>query len=354
MENKIKIGFTLGDVNGIGPEVLIKALDDKRILNSCTPVIYASNRIISFYKKLMNAENFNYTTCNTPDQANPKSVNIINCIADEVIIQPGLETEAGGKNAFISLDAATKDLLAGKIDALVTAPINKNNMQQAGFNYPGHTEYFNEQAGNIESVMLLMDDHLKVGLATNHVPLKDVAQTITKEKILKKIEVLHHTLMQDFAIFKPTIAVLGLNPHSGDQGLLGDEEKNIIIPAIKAAQDKKIIAVGPFPADGFFGSGNYTKFDAILAMYHDQGLVPFKALSFGSGVNFTAGLPFVRTSPDHGTAYDLAGKNSASHESMLQAIYTAIDITANRKAYQIATANPLRKTVVESERGKVM
>lgn len=354
MEQKIKIGITLGDVNGIGPEVIIKALEDKRILNLCTPVLYGSNKVFNFYKKMFEAEHFNYTTCTSPEQANPKNINIINCIADEVMLQPGIENADGGKNAILSLEAATADLLAGKIDALVTAPINKNNMQQAGFNFPGHTEYFNDKAGNSESVMLLMNEYLKVGLITNHLPLKDIAAAVTKEKILKKIEILNQTLVQDFSKFKPVIAVLGLNPHSGDNGLLGDEEKNIIIPAIKAAHDKKIMVMGPYSADGFFGSGNYTKFDAVLAMYHDQGLVPFKALSFGSGVNFTAGLPFIRTSPDHGTAYEIAGKNLASPDSMLQAIFTAIDISANRKIYKEVTSNPLKKTIIESERGKVM
>ncbi|MBC8047800.1 MAG: 4-hydroxythreonine-4-phosphate dehydrogenase PdxA [Fimbriimonadaceae bacterium] len=350
MENKIKIGFTLGDVNGIGPEVLIKALVDNRILKYCTPVIYGSSRILAYYKKMPGNEGFNYANCNNAEQANAKTINIINSIADEVIIQPGQDTSAAGKAAFISLDAAANDLLSKKIDALVTAPINKNNMQQTGFNYQGHTEYFNAKA-NAESVMLLINDRLKVGLVTNHLPVKEIAAAITKEKIVKKIEIIHQALKQDFAIFNPTIAVLGLNPHSGDNGLLGNEEKNIIIPAIKEAQDKKIIVVGPFSADGFFGSDNYQKFDAILAMYHDQGLVGFKSISFGSGTNFTAGLPFIRTSPDHGTAYDIAGKNEASPDSMLQAIFSAIDICNNRKEYLESTKNPLKRTFMENERG---
>ncbi|MBK7037029.1 MAG: 4-hydroxythreonine-4-phosphate dehydrogenase PdxA [Bacteroidetes bacterium] len=350
MDNKLKIGFTLGDVNGIGPEVLIKALDDNRILKLCTPVIYGSNRILSFYKKMFNIEGFNYTTCVDADQSNTKSVNIINCITDDIILQPGQDTAIGGKTALISLEAATQDLLAKKIDALVTAPINKNNMQQSGFNYHGHTEYFNAKAGDKESVMLLMNENLRVGLVTNHLAIKEIPAAITKEKILQKIELINHSLKQDFAIFNPTIAVLALNPHSGDGGLLGDEEKNIIIPAIKAAQDKKIYVVGPFAADGFFGSGNYQKFDAILAMYHDQGLVGFKSLSFGSGINFTAGLPFVRTSPDHGTAYDIAGKNEASGESMLHAIFAAIDICNRRVSYAESTKNPLKRSYVEAER----
>ncbi|MBC8173525.1 MAG: 4-hydroxythreonine-4-phosphate dehydrogenase PdxA [Chitinophagales bacterium] len=350
MENKLKIGFTLGDVNGIGPEVVIKALNDKRILDLCTPVIYGSNRILSYYKKMFNTDGFNYTVCNTPEQANPKAVNIINCIVEEIQIQPGIENESAGKAAFISLEAATNDLLNNKVDVLVTAPINKNNMQQNNFNYHGHTEYFNAKAGNKESVMLLMDKNLRVGLATNHISLKEVSSSVTREKILQKIDLLQLSLIQDFAIFKPTIAVLGLNPHAGDGGLLGDEEKNIIIPAIKDAQDKKTFVVGPFSADGFFGSGNYQKFDAVLAMYHDQGLVGFKSLSFGSGINFTAGLPFIRTSPDHGTAYDIAGKNEASPDSMLHAIFAAIDIYHNRKGYLESIKNPLKRTFVESER----
>ncbi len=350
MDNKIKIGFTIGDVNGIGPEVLIKALEDNRILKLCTPVIYGSNRILSFYKKMFNIEGFNYTTCTDANQTNTKSVNIINCITEDIVLQPGQDTEVGGKAALISLNAATDDLLSNKIDALVTAPINKNNMQQEGFNYHGHTEYFNAKANNKESVMLLMNENLRVGLATNHIAIKDISASITKEKIIEKIEIINFTLKQDFAIFNPTIAVLGLNPHSGDNGLLGDEEKNIIIPAIKAAQDKKIIVVGPFSADGFFGNGDYQKFDAILAMYHDQGLVGFKSLSFGSGINFTAGLPFVRTSPDHGTAYNIAGKNEASPDSMMAAIFAAIDICNRRKDYAVSTQNPLKRAYVESER----
>ncbi|MEZ5014818.1 MAG: 4-hydroxythreonine-4-phosphate dehydrogenase PdxA [Chitinophagales bacterium] len=351
MENKIRIGFTLGDVNGIGPEVMIKALQDKRILNMCTPIIYASNRIISYYKKMLQAEHFNYSNCNNPEDANTKTVNIINCIQDDVTIQPGMETEAGGKYATVSLDAATADLMAGHLDAMVTAPFHKNNMQQAGFGFPGHTEYLQDKAGGKNNLMFLLGDSMRVGLVTNHVPVKDIAAHISKNGILEKIELMHKSLMMDFALFKPTIAVLGLNPHAGDSGALGDEEKNIIIPAIREAQESKIFVSGPFPADGFFGSGNWQKFDAILAMYHDQGLVPFKAMHFGAGVNFTAGLPFVRTSPDHGTAFDIAGKGLAHPDSMLQAIFTAIDIVRNRRIYLEVTANPVKKSVVESEKG---
>jgi len=350
MDGRIKIGFTIGDVNGVGPEVVLKALEDKRMLGLCTPVIYGSNRIISFYKKLLNLEGLNYSTANSAEQLNPKAVNIINCILQEVIIMPGQENAEGAKVAMTSLDAATADLLQGNIDALVTAPFSKNTMQAAGFAFPGHTEYFESKA-NTKSVMLLMQDDLRVGLATGHLPVKDVAGALSKEGILKKLDIIHHALKQDFASTSPRIAVLGLNPHAGDGGALGVEEMQIILPAIKAAQEKKMIVSGPFSADGFFGSGQYQHFDAVLAMYHDQGLVGFKSLSFGNGVNYTAGLPFVRTSPDHGTAFDIAGKNMANPESLLQAVFSAIDIVRNRSEYLEATKNPLQRTEVASERG---
>lgn len=351
MDNRIRIGFTLGDVNGVGPEVVLKALEDKRMLGICTPVIYGNNKIISFYKKLCNLEGLSYSTVNSADQATHKSVHVINCIQQDVMIMPGQENEVGARVALASLEAATKDLLDGHIDAIVTAPINKHNLQSIGFAYPGHTEYFQSFAPQSESVMLLMQGELRVGLVTGHVPVKDVAASISKEKILKKLEVIHHSLKQDFASTSPKIAVLGLNPHAGDGGALGAEETNIIIPAIKAAQEKKMLVTGPFSADGFFGSGQYQYFDAVLAMYHDQGLVGFKSLSFGNGVNYTAGLPFVRTSPDHGTAFDIAGKNLASPESLLQATFTAIDIVRSRNEYLEATKNPLKRTEVASERG---
>lgn len=351
MENRLRIGFTLGDINGIGPEVVLKALEDKRMLSICTPVIYGSNKIISFYKKLSNLEGLTYTTAHNAEQANPKAVNVINCITQEVMIMPGQENEAGAQCALTSLEAATADLLAGHIDALVTAPINKHNLQSIGFAYPGHTEYFNAQAPNAESVMLLMQGDLRVGLVTGHVPVKEVSSALTTARILKKLEVIRHSLLQDFASTSPKIAVLGLNPHAGDGGALGAEETQVIIPAIKAAQEKRMFVSGPFSADGFFGSGQYQHFDAVLAMYHDQGLVGFKSLSFGNGVNYTAGLPFVRTSPDHGTAYDIAGKNMANPESLLQATFTAIDIVRNRREYLEATKNPLKRTEVASERG---
>lgn len=351
MENKIKIGFTIGDMNGIGPEVLIKSLSDNRILKYCTPIIYGSGKILAYYKKMLGADGFNYSNITSSENIHTKSVQIVNSIQEDFPIQPGTATENSAKAALLSLESATEDLMKKKIDALVTAPFDKSNMQKVGFKFAGHTEYINAKAVVSESVMMLMNDSLRVGLVTNHLPVKEIASSLSRQIILQKIQILNHSLKQDFAIFNPRIAVLALNPHSGDKGLLGDEEQNFITPAIKDAQEKKIIAIGPFAADGFFGSGNYKSFDAILAMYHDQGLVAYKALSFGNGINFTAGLPFIRTSPDHGTAFDIAGKNIASADSMLQAIFKATDICNNRKDYHESIKNPLKRTIVESERG---
>lgn len=346
---KIKIGFSIGDINGIGPEVIVKALDDQRILKHCTPIVYASNRIISFFKKNLNAEGFNYTTCQRASDCNPKTINIINCITDDVIIQPGIMNITGAQNAYISLDAATNDLINGSIDALVTGPIHKQNMQQAGFRHNGHTGYLTEKCGKAESLMILSDGNLRLAIATEHIPLNQVADTLTQQKIEIKLELLHDSLKQDFGIGKPTIAVLGLNPHAGDNSLIGTEEMGIIVPAIKSAQSKGVLAVGPFAADGFFGSSNYLKFDAVLAMYHDQGLIPFKTLSFTKGVNFTAGLPVIRTSPDHGTAFEIAGQGIANADSLQSAIFLAIDIYAHRKNYTASRLNPIKRNLLEAE-----
>ncbi len=349
MDKIPKIGFTIGDVNGIGIEVLLKALSDNRILKLCTPIIYGSNRLISFFKKMLEIDSFSYSSIHSPYEAGNKQVNIINCIVEEIKIEPGYQTVEGGHAALTSLEAATNDLIENKIDAMVTGPISKKNMQQEGFGFPGHTEYLNFKAGNKQSVMMLMHEALKVCLVTNHIPVKDIEASITTDLIINKLKIIHNTLLQDFAFTKPKIAVLGLNPHTGDGGLLGNEESTKILPAIEAAQKENIIAIGPFSADGLFGSGNFHQFDAILAMYHDQGLVPFKTLSFGNGVNLTAGLRFIRTSPDHGTAFSIAGKNLANPSSMLQAIFSAIDIVRNRDAYKEATKNPLKRTAMASE-----
>ena len=338
---KIKIGITIGDINGVGPEVIIKALANPKMLDFCTPIIYGSSKVVAYHKNIVNID-FPFQSIKEADQAVDGQINIVNCWQDAVNITLGKLSESGGKYAMIALDDAIADLKNGHIDAVVTAPINKKAMQMSGFAYPGHTELFNHEFGNPESVMLLTNDSLRIGLVTNHLPIAEVAKAITKERLLKKMRSLHETLRIDFGIDKPTIAVLGLNPHAGDEGTLGNEELTIIRPAIEEAKNKGALIFGPFSADGFFGSGQHTKFDAILAMYHDQGLIPFKAISFGSGVNYTAGLPIVRTSPDHGTAYDIAGQNLADETSMRKAIFAAIDIVKSRKAYTEDRANAIK------------
>lgn len=324
------IGITLGDVNGIGPEVVIKTLLDNRISDYCTPVVYGSPKIITYWKKAINQPDFNINIIKSIDQVNHKKANIIVCWEEEVEIKPGEVTEAGGKYAFKSLEAATKDLKAGHIHALVTAPLNKHNVNTDALPFTGHTEYLAQQDQATNYLMMLVCDDLKVGLVTGHVPLKDVASKISVDGILNKLKTMQQSLQKDFSITKPKIAVLGLNPHAGDNGLLGNEDKDIIAVACAKAQEKGLLAYGPYPSDGFFGARQYQKFDAVLAMYHDQGLIPFKFLGFENGVNFTAGLSFIRTSPDHGTAYDIAGKNKADENSFRNAFYTAIDLVRTR------------------------
>lgn len=347
--DKLKIGISIGDINGIGLEVILKTVIDERILKLCTPVIYGSSKVVSYHKNIVNLPDFQYQNIRSIEQIDTDKINILNCWNDNVNITLGKVTESGGSFAFKSLEAAVKDLKNGNLDALVTAPIHKKAMEIAGFPFPGHTEYITQELGGKESLMFLVSGGMKVGLVTNHIPIKDVASKITKAKIMEKIQILQETLHIDFAIEKPTIAVLGLNPHAGDEGVIGDEDMNIILPAIEEAKKKGIMAFGPFPADGFFGSGQYNKYDAILAMYHDQGLVPFKALSFGTGVNYTAGLSAVRTSPDHGTAHDIAGKNEADPASFRKALFTAIDIARNRFDYMEMRANPLVRNKVKLE-----
>ena len=331
MEQKIKIGITQGDINGISYEVILKTLEDNRILEFCIPIIYGSPKVAAYHRKVLDL-NQNLNLVNSAADASDKHVNIINCNSDEVKVELSQCTQIAGEAAFQALEKATADLKNGDIDAIVTAPINKKNIQSAQFTFPGHTEYFEQIFGKKgDALMLLVSDTLRVAVATGHVPVSKVSQSLSKELILNKIKILNKTLKQDFKIDRPRIAVLGLNPHSGDQGVIGNEEKDLIKPAITEALENEIVCVGPLPADGFFGSDEYTKYDAILAMYHDQGLIPFKLLSMDSGVNFTAGISVVRTSPDHGTAYDIAGKNVASENSFRQALYTAIDIVKNRK-----------------------
>lgn len=346
---KYKVGITIGDINGIGPEVLIKVLHDERIYKYCTVVVYGQKSVISYYAKLLKIQNFNIQEVKDTENLNPKLPNIINVWAEQAQIQPGQLTPEGGARALLCLNAGIKDLVEKNIDVLVTGPVNKSTISQHEPDFKGQTEHLSKAAGNENSMMLLVDDGLRVGLVTNHVSLKDVTGKIDVNLILTKLEVLNHTLKQDFLINRPRIAVLGLNPHAGDNSLLGKEEKDIIAPAVNRAKEKGILAVGPFSADGFFGSQNFRKFDAVLAMYHDQGLIPFKTLAFGTGVNYTAGLNVVRTSPDHGTGFDIAGKDLASSESLMTAIFTGLDIIRNREAYKEMTANPVEKVQVDKE-----
>ncbi len=349
-EEKIIVGISQGDINGVGLEVIIKTFLEPQMLELCTPVLFSSQKTASVHRKALGIEDFSFNQIKDLSEINHKRANLINVYEEEVTIELGKQTEAGGKYAFKSLEAATNALAEGKIDVLVTAPINKENIQSAEFKFPGHTEYLDEKFGKGNSLMFLVSDDLRVAVVTGHIPVTRVAQELTTEKILKKIQLLHKSLIQDFAIRKPKIAVLGLNPHAGDNGVIGNEEKNIIIPAIEKAKAEGIVAYGPYPADGFFGNGTYKNFDAILAMYHDQGLIPFKTIAFNNGVNYTAGLSVVRTSPDHGTAYDIAGKGLASEESFRKAIYTAIDIYKTRKQFAELTVNPLKINPIKRER----
>ncbi len=330
-KDKPLIGITIGDMNGIGPEVIIKSLSNSKILNHMTPVIYGSSKIISFYRKALGDEKFNYSQIRNIDEVNNRKVNVINCWDDVLELKPGESNQAAGEFAFKALEAATSDLKEGKIDALVTAPINKHNMQSDNFKFVGHTEYLTEAAGKSNSLMFLVSEGFRIGIVTGHIPLKDVAAAINKESIEAKLKLMISSLKKDFGIVKPKVAILGLNPHAGENGLLGDEEKEIIEPLILEHKNKGNLVMGPYSSDGFFGAGMQHKFDGILAMYHDQGLMPFKTIAFDSGVNFTAGLPFVRTSPDHGTAYSIAGKNQANESSMRNAIYMAMDVVNSRK-----------------------
>ena len=349
-KNLIKVGITIGDLNGVGPEIIVKALHDNRILTDIVPVVYGSNKVISHYKKQLNLQEFNYLSCKSAADINPKKVNIINVWQEEVAIEPGVSNADGGKYALLSLEAATRDLADGKIDVLVTAPFSKENVAKAGFNFPGHTEYLAEMSGAKEALMVLVSGNLRVALVTTHIPIKDISSKLQKELIVSKIEAFEQSLKKDFGLIRPRIAVFGLNPHAGENGKIGEEEQQTIIPAIQAAKNKGILAFGPYPADGFFGSPLRQQFDGVLAMYHDQGLTAFKALCFDDGVNFTAGLPIVRTSPDHGTAFDIAGKMEADEQSLRSAIFLAVDIYRKRKVFKEIHANPL--AVSQDEKGK--
>lgn len=341
---KPKIGISIGDINGIGLEVIMKGLLDKRVTSMCYPIIYGSAKTVVYHKNMLNLDTFQFHHQSSAKNVKEDMITVVNVWDESVNIKIGQLDVAGGEYAFKSLDAALVDLKEGTIDGLVTAPINKKAMQLSGFEFPGHTEYLTEESGREESLMLMVNDNLRVGLITNHIAVNAVSETLTKELIRTKINILEHTLQKDFSIVKPKIAVLALNPHASDAGVIGTEEETTILPAILEAKDAGQLVFGPFAADGFFGSDQFSKFDGILAMYHDQGLVPFKAMSFGHGVNYTAGLDFVRTSPDHGTAFDIAGKNEANGDSFLKALFTAIDISRAREIYEESNANPLQRS----------
>ncbi len=346
VQKPVTIGISQGDINGIGLEVIIKTFADPAMLEICTPVLFSSGKTISYHKKTLKLDNFNYNTINSAEAAVPRKFNLVNVYNEEVNIELGRLTSSGGMYAIKSFEAACEALSKNKIDALVTAPIHKHNTHSDSFPYAGHTSYLDDRFGKSNSLMMLVSDSLKVALCTEHLPIASVAATITHERILKKLRILAASLKQDFSINKPKIALLGLNPHAGDSGTIGEEEEKIIAPSIKTAMQEGILAYGPYPADAFFGAMMFKKFDAVLAMYHDQGLIPFKYMAFDSGVNFTAGLPVIRTSPDHGTAFDIAGKNEANEESFRNAVYLACDLVRTRKNYKQATANPLKAASV--------
>lgn len=340
---KIKVGISHGDINGIGYEVIIKTLQEPRILEMCTPVVYGSPKVAAYHRKALNIENVSFNHIRGAQEASPNKANIINCIDENIRVELGKSTPSAGESSFLALERAVADLQKGLIDVLVTAPINKYNIQSEKFRFPGHSEYLATQFKADDFVMLMVAENIRVGVVTGHSPLSDVARQITKKKVLSKLRIIHRSLVQDFAVTNPRIAVLGINPHAGDEGLIGKEEQEIIIPAMDQARDEGIMALGPYAADGFFGSGGYTRFDAVLAMYHDQGLIPFKLLSFERGVNYTAGLPVVRTSPAHGTAFEIAGEDTASPDSFREALYLAIDIHKNRQIYKEISHDPLKK-----------
>lgn len=351
MENKLlKVGISLGDFNGIGPEIIIKAISDSRVLDHFIPVVYGSPKVISFYKKMLGLHDLSFNFIKEADQANNKKPNLVVCWEEETEIKPGIASAEAGKYAALSLRRMVEDAKAGKLDLMVTAPIDKHTIQSEDFNYPGHTEYFAAEFGEGESMMLLVGDDLRVGLVTGHLPLSEVSKNLSKEGIIKKIGIMDSSLRKDFGIRKPRIAVLGLNPHAGDSGLIGKEEIEIIGPAVEEAYKSGLMCFGPYSADGFFGSGEYKKFDGVLAMYHDQGLIPFKYISFFDGVNYTAGLPVVRTSPDHGTAYGIAGKGEAEAQSLSMAIYLGLGIIKNRREEDNLRENPLKFSPFKRER----
>jgi 4-hydroxythreonine-4-phosphate dehydrogenase len=344
------IGITTGDLNGIGLEVIIKTFADNRMLDLCTPVIFASNKVVNYYRRIVTEHAFNFNSTKDLTELNPKQVNIFNCWDEEVPLQPGVLTDAGGKYAIRSLMVAAQCLKDGQLDALVTAPIHKGNTNLQDFPYTGHTPFFKDKFNAKDAVMILYSHRLRVALATEHIPISKVAGAITKELLQSKLSILRESLIKDFGVDKPKIAVLGLNPHAGDEGQIGTEEQSVIKPVIDQQKQNGLLVFGPYSADAFFAHGTYTEFDAVLAMYHDQGLVAFKTIAQGEGVNFTAGLSVIRTSPDHGTAFDIAGKNLADPTSFREAVYQCIDLLRQRQQYAANTANPIRRGRMEKEK----
>jgi len=349
MEKPI-IGITTGDLNGIGLELIIKIFSDNRMLDLCTPVIFTSNKAINYYRRIVSDHPFNFASFKSFDQINPKQVNVFNCWEEEVNLSPGELTELGGKYAIRSLVVAAQCLKDGDIDALVTAPIHKKNTHTADFPFTGHTPFFKDKFEAKDVVMMLYHEGFKVALVTEHIPISEVAAAISTEKIMSKALLIKDSLIKDFGITQPKIALLGLNPHAGDGGLIGEEDQTIIAPAVEQLQQSGVMAYGPYSADAFFAHHQYQQFDVVLAMYHDQGLIPFKSLSRGAGVNYTCGLSVVRTSPDHGVAFDIAGKNLANPDSMREAIFQAIEIGRQRAEYAANTANPLQRQRLAKER----
>lgn len=347
MTKKIVVGISHGDINSISYEIIIKSLLDNRITDVCVPIVYGSPKVAAYHRKALNIENFNFNSIRVASEANSNSLNLINVLDDNVRVELGKTTKMAGESSILAIDRVIDDVKNNHLDAMVTAPISKENVQQVGFNFAGHTDYLKKKFDAEDVLMLMVYQNIRIGVVTTHIPIKDVSSALSEDLILSKLRIIDKSLLRDFAIRKGKIAVLGLNPHAGDHGVIGSEDDDIIKKAIDKAREEGIFAVGPFPADGFFGSGGYTQYDAVLAMYHDQGLIPFKVLSQGEGVNYTAGLPVVRTSPGHGTAFDIVGKDLANPASMRNSIYMAVDIARNRMLYDENAKNPLKKQKFE-------
>ena len=346
-DNKIRVGITQGDINGIGYEVILKTFADSTMTEMCTPIVYGSPKVAAYHRKSLDLPT-NFSIINSASEAESGRLNVVNCTNDDVKVEFGKPETESGRAALDSLEKAIEDYKEGLIDVIVTAPINKHTIQSEEFKFPGHTEYMQQRLGEgKDALMILMNGDLRVALVTGHIPVSQISSKLTKELIQKKMRIFHEALKSDFGIDCPRIAVLALNPHAGDEGLLGEEEQQVIIPAMQEMAAKGILCYGPFPADGFMGSGSFSHFDGVLAMYHDQGLAPFKALAMDNGVNFTAGLPVVRTSPAHGTAYDIAGKGLANESSFREAIYVAMDVYRHRLNEEAIHVNPLRKQYYE-------